>query len=69
MKIDNNVFNSLHHLLFQHLRRKSMSATFHSMFNSLKFGLLHLTGQTNYRKGRAKVNNGIILGTIFPGTI
>jgi hypothetical protein len=46
-----------------------MFATFHSMFNSLKSGLLHLTGQTNSRKGRAKVNDGIISGTIFPGTI
>jgi len=47
-----------------------MSATLYSMFNSLKSGLLHLTGQSNSRKGRtAKVKDGIISETKFLGAI
>jgi hypothetical protein len=47
-----------------------MFAALHSDINSLKFGLLHLTGQLNSPKGRsAKVKEGIILETKFFGTI
>jgi hypothetical protein len=47
-----------------------MFAALHSDFNSLKYGLLHLTGQLNCRKGRlAKVKDGIISSTKFLETI
>jgi hypothetical protein len=40
------------------LNKKSMFA---ALFNSIKSGLLHLTGQPNLPKGRgAKVKDGII---------
>jgi hypothetical protein len=41
-----------------------------SDINSLKYSLLHLTGQPNCQKGRsAKVKNGIISETKFLGAI
>jgi hypothetical protein len=45
MKKANNCFISLNCLLFKILIRKSMFAVLHSDINSLKAGLLHLTGQ------------------------
>jgi hypothetical protein len=56
MKIENN-FLILYLINFQ---RKSMFATLQSDINSLKPVLLHLTGQGNFQKGRAKVKDGII---------
>jgi len=44
-------------------------SSLHLDFNYLKSGLLHLTGQPNSKKGRAKVKDGIISGAIFLGTI
>jgi hypothetical protein len=42
----------------------------HAVFNSLKSGLFHLTGQPNSQQGRsAKVKDGIISETKFLGTI
>jgi hypothetical protein len=42
-------------------KRKLMFAVLHSDINSLKSGLLHLTGQPYCKKGRsAKVKDGII---------
>jgi hypothetical protein len=42
----------------------------HAMFNSLKSGLIHLTGQPNSQQGRsAKVKDGIISETKFLGTL
>ena len=41
----------------------------HAMFNSLKSGLFHLTGQPNSQQDRAaKVKDGIISETKFLGT-
>ncbi len=41
-----------------------------SYINSIKSGLLHLTGYRNSQKGRsAKVKDGIISDTKFLGTI
>ncbi len=55
------VFSSLLCLLFQFQNRKSMLAVLHSDINSLKFSLLHLTGQPYCKKCRsAKVKDGII---------
>jgi hypothetical protein len=43
-----------------------MFAVLHSDINSLKSGLLHLTSQPYYKKGRsAKVKDGIIKLFIF----
>jgi hypothetical protein len=42
-----------------------MFPSLHLDFNYLKSGLLHLTGQPNSKKGRAKVKDGIISGAIF----
>jgi hypothetical protein len=36
-----------------------MFSTLHSDINSLKSGLLHLTGQPNSQRGPAKVGDGI----------
>jgi hypothetical protein len=53
------VFSPLYCLLFQFHNRKS--AILHSDINSLKSGLLHLTGQPYCKKSRsAKVKDGII---------
>jgi len=49
--------------------KESMFSTLHSVWNSLKSHLLHFTSQLNSLKGRAKVRDGIISGTIFLGTI
>jgi hypothetical protein len=47
-----------------------MFEAMNSDINPLKSGLLHLTGQSNFQKGRsAKVKDGIILETNFFGTI
>ncbi len=55
------VFSSLFCLLFQFHNRKSMLAVLHSDINSLKFSLLHLTGQPYCIKSRsAKFKDGII---------
>ncbi len=70
MMTENNVFHTFYCLLFQLLNRKSMFAALLSDINSLKSGLLHLTDQPNYQKGRsAKVKDGIILEAKFLGTI
>jgi hypothetical protein len=54
------VFTSLYCLLFQNINRKSMFAVLHSDINSLKSGLLHLTGRPYCKKCRsAKVKDGI----------
>jgi hypothetical protein len=46
-----------------------MFATLHSNINSVKSGLLDLTGQTYCQNGRlVKVKNGIISETKFFGT-
>jgi len=50
-------------------KRESTFATLRSDINSPKPGLCHLTGQHNFQKGRAKVKEEIISGTIFLGTI
>ncbi len=48
-------------LLIQNLNRKSTFAALHSDINSLKSGLLHLTGQPNSQKGiLAKAKVGIV---------
>jgi hypothetical protein len=61
MKKINTDFSSFYHLLFPFHKRKSMFAVLHSDINSLKSGLLHLTGQTYCKKSRsAKVKDGII---------
>ncbi len=45
---------------FQLLDKKSLFAAIHSDFNSLKSGLLRLTGQPNSLKGSAaKVKDGV----------
>jgi hypothetical protein len=55
------VFCSLYHVLFQLLNRKSMFVLRHSYINSHMSGLLRLTGQPYFKKGRsAKVKYGII---------
>jgi hypothetical protein len=46
-----------------------MFSTLHLDINSLKSDLLHLTGQPNSQKDRAKVKDGIISGTLFFWTI
>jgi len=62
MKIENTFdFSSLYCLLFKLLNRQSMFAALHSDINSLKSGLLHLTGKPYCKKGRSvKVKDGII---------
>jgi hypothetical protein len=70
VKIETNVFNSFDCLLFQLFNNKSLFAALHLDINSLKFGLLHLTGQSNSQKGRAaKVKDGTIPETKFLETI
>jgi len=49
--------------------RESLFSTLHLDNNSLKSDLLHLAGQPNSQKGRAKVKDGIILGSLFFWTI
>ena len=45
----------------KNFNRRSMFAALHLDINSLKYGLLHLTGQPYCKKGRsAKVKDGII---------
>jgi len=44
--------------------KESMLATMHSVFRTLKSGLL-LTDQPNFQNGRTKVKDGIISGTKF----
>ncbi len=41
-----------------------MFVTLHSDIKSLKSGLFHLTDQPIFQKGKAKVEDGIISGTI-----
>jgi hypothetical protein len=54
-------FSSFYCLLFEFHKWKSMFAVLHSDVNSLKSGLLHLTGQSYCKKSRsAKVKDGII---------
>jgi hypothetical protein len=54
-------FSSLYCLLFPFHNRKSVFAALHSNINSIKSGLLHLTGQPYCKKSRsAKVKDGII---------
>jgi hypothetical protein len=54
-------FGSFHCLLFSFPKRKSMFAVVHSDINSLKSGLLYLTGQPYCKKNRSpKVKDGII---------
>jgi hypothetical protein len=54
-------FSSFYCLLFPFHKRKSMFAVLHSDINSLKSGLLRLTGQPYCKKSRsAKVKDGII---------
>jgi hypothetical protein len=54
-------FSSFYYLLFPFHNRKSMFAVLHSNIISLKFGLLHLTGQPYCKKSRlAKAKDGII---------
>jgi hypothetical protein len=61
MKKETLRFSSFYCLLFPFHNRKSMFAVLHSDINSLKSGLLHLTGQPYCRKSRsAKVKDGII---------
>ncbi len=61
-------FSSFWCLLFPIHKRKSMFAVLHSYINSLKSGLLHLTGQPYCKKSRSvKVKDGI--WTYFIGTI
>jgi len=50
-------------------QKESMFATSHLSFYAFKSVPLHLTGCTNSQKDRTKVNDGIILGTKFLGTI
>ncbi len=64
MEIENNVFNC-----FNFSKKESMFAIVHSIFNYLKSGLVHLTGQSNSQKCRAKVRDGIISVTIFLWTV
>ncbi len=55
-----------HCLEFQLPNNKSMFAAQHSDINSIKSGLLRLTGQPNCQKGRAtEVKDGIISEAIF----
>ena len=54
-------FSSFYCLVFPFHKRKSMFAVLHSDINSLRSGLLHLTGQPYCKKSRsAKVKDGII---------
>jgi hypothetical protein len=54
-------FSSFYCLLFPFHKRKSIFAALHSDINSLKPGLLYLTGQPYCKKSRlAKVKDGII---------
>jgi hypothetical protein len=46
-----------------------MFAASHSDIDCLKSGLLHLTGQSNSQKGRAKVEDGLTSGTLFLETL
>ncbi len=59
MKIGDCWFSSIYCLLFPFLKRKSMFAVLHLDINSLRPGLLHLTGQPYYKKCRSvKVKDG-----------
>jgi hypothetical protein len=49
--------------------KESLFATLHLDFNSLKSGLLRLTGQPNSQKSREKVKDGIIPESISLGTV
>ncbi len=61
MKKRNTDFSSFYRLLFPFHKRKLMFAVLHSDINSLKSGLLHLTGQPYCKKSRSeKVKDGII---------
>jgi hypothetical protein len=61
MKKETLCFSSVYRLLFPFHNRKSMFAVLHSDINSLKSGLLHLTGQPYCKKSRsAKDKDGII---------
>jgi hypothetical protein len=54
-------FSSFYCILFPFHERKSKFGVLHSDINSLKSGLLHLTGQPYCKKSRsAKVKDGII---------
>jgi hypothetical protein len=65
-----SIFNALYCLLFRLLNWKSMFAALHSDINSIKSGLIYLTGPPNSPKGRAgKDKNGIISATKLLGTI
>ncbi len=44
-------FSSFYCFLFQNVNRKSMFAILHSDINSLKSGLLYLTGKPHCKKG------------------
>jgi len=50
-------------------QKEYMYLTLHSDINSLKCGLLHLTGRPNLQRGRAKDGDGFISRTIFLATI
>jgi hypothetical protein len=58
MKKETYCFSSFYCLLFPFHNRKSMFAVLHSDINSLKYGLLRLTGSLIAK--RAKVKDGII---------
>jgi hypothetical protein len=63
-------FKSLYCLLLQLLKQKSMFVALHSDINSLKSGLLHLTGKLNFQKGGlTEVKDRIILETKFLGIV
>ncbi len=56
--------------MFQLLKQKSMFVALHSDINSLKSGLLHLTGMLNFQKGGlTEVKDIIILKTKFLVTV
>jgi hypothetical protein len=69
MKKKNTGFSSFY--CFNFTRGKYMFAALHLDINSLKSGLLHLTGQPYCKKSRpAKVKDGnVVLLTRFLGTL
>ncbi len=68
MKVENNCFQYI--ILFELLNTTSLFAAMHLYINSLKSGLIHLTGQPNSQKVRgAKVEDGFISEYKFKGII
>jgi hypothetical protein len=65
LNIENRCFLFNTFLIVSTSEWEPMFVTLHSYIKSLKSGLFHSTGQPNYQKGRAKVENGIISETKF----